>query len=125
MTGRPKTVAISQRALVTSAREVVHHFGLSPTDRCLNVRPLFHINGLLTVVLATVASGGSVICTVGVAVGGEAFFDWVAQFRPTWYSGVPTLHQWVLAHGDLSGKRPRIIDSVSCVQVRHRSRRRR
>ena len=28
------------------------------------------------------------------------FFDWLAEFKPTWYSAVPTMHQAVLAEAD-------------------------
>lgn len=102
-TGRPKIVPISHASLLASVRCIVHHFALSSADRCLNVRTLFHVNGLLGNVLATVASGGSVVCTAG--LDGDAFFDWVAQYKPTWYSAVPTMYQWVIAHGALYRQR--------------------
>ncbi len=97
-TARPKIVLLEHAQLAASVRDIIRHFALSPSDRCLNVRPLFHVNGLVSTVLATVASGGSVVCTAG--LDGEAFFDWVARFQPTWFSAVPTMHQWILAHGD-------------------------
>lgn len=97
-TAHPKIVLLEHAHLAASVRDIIRHFALSPSDRCLNVRPLFHVNGLVSTVLATVASGGSVVCTGG--LDGEAFFDWVAQFQPTWFSAVPTMHQWILAYGD-------------------------
>jgi oxalate---CoA ligase len=102
-TARPKIVALSQATLLASVRELGRHFALSPTDRCLNVRPLFHIAGLVGCVLASVASGGSVVCTPGIH--GDEFFDWIAQYEPTWYSAVPTMHQWVVARGALYRQR--------------------
>jgi acyl-CoA synthetase (AMP-forming)/AMP-acid ligase II len=98
-TALPKIVPISQACLVSWAREVVRTFALSPADCCLNVMPLFHITALVGNVVATLASGGSVVCAPG--LDGEAFFDWIAQYRPTWLSAVPTMHQWLIAHGAL------------------------
>jgi acyl-CoA synthetase (AMP-forming)/AMP-acid ligase II/acyl carrier protein len=96
-TARPKIVPLSQRNLVASARNVAAHLALQPADRCLNVMPLFHIHGLVAALLASVAAGASVVCTPGFS--DEAFFDWVREFQPSWYSAVPTIHQSVLAHG--------------------------
>ncbi|MGK2915903.1 MAG: non-ribosomal peptide synthetase [Porticoccaceae bacterium] len=98
-TARPKIVPLSHANLVASVRSIIQHFGLSSADRCLNVRPLFHGNGLISTLLATISSGGSVVCMPG--LDGDAFFDWVAQYQPTWYSLVPAMHQWVIAHGAL------------------------
>ena len=37
----------------------------APSDRCLNVMPLFHIHGLIAAVLASLAAGGSVVLHAG------------------------------------------------------------
>jgi len=97
-TARPKIVPLSQRNLVASARNIAAHLALQPVDRCLNVMPLFHIHGLVAALMASVAAGASVVCTPGFQ--DDAFFDWVAEFQPTWYTAVPTIHQSVLARGD-------------------------
>jgi acyl-CoA synthetase (AMP-forming)/AMP-acid ligase II/aryl carrier-like protein len=80
---------------VRSARNVAHALALTPRDRCLNVMPLFHIHGIVGALLASLAAGGSVVCTPGLVAG--QFLVWLAAFRPTWYTAVPTLHQAVLA----------------------------
>lgn len=96
-TARPKIVPLSQANLVASARSIAAHLSLSPDDRCLNVMPLFHIHGLVGALLATLAGGGSIVCTPGFDEG--AFFDWVAEFAPSWYTAVPTIHQAIVANG--------------------------
>ena len=98
-TARPKIVPLSQANLVASARNIARHLALQPSDRCLNVMPLFHIHGLVGALLASVAGGGSIVCAPG--FDGPAFFDWTAQFEPTWYTAVPTIHQSVIANGAL------------------------
>lgn len=96
-TARPKIVPLSHANLVASARSMARHLALSPSDRCLNVMPLFHIHGLVGALLASLAGGASVICTAGFDE--RAFFDWVAEFDPTWYTAAPTIHQAVVAQG--------------------------
>ncbi len=80
---------------------VLHHIGatlqLQPTDRCLNVMPLFHIHGLVACVLASLGAGGSTVCTR--AFDAERFPGWLEQWKPSWYSAVPTMHEAILAQG--------------------------
>ncbi len=94
-TSRPKQVPLSHRNLVTSARNIARLLGLTPEDRALNVMPLFHIHGLVGVLLASLSAGGSVVCTGGFDAG--TFAGFLRDFQPTWYSAVPTIHQSVLA----------------------------
>jgi acyl-CoA synthetase (AMP-forming)/AMP-acid ligase II/acyl carrier protein len=96
-TGRPKIVPLSQANLAASARNIAAHLRLTPQDRALNVMPLFHIHGLVGSLLATLASGGSIVCTAGFDA--DSFFDGIAEFEPTWYSAVPTIHQAIAANG--------------------------
>ena len=50
-TARPKIVPLTHRNLCASARNVAFTLELTEEDRCLNVMPLFHIHGLVGVVL--------------------------------------------------------------------------
>ncbi len=97
-TSRPKMVPLTQRNLVVSARNVAATLRLGPTDRCLQVMPLFHIHGLVATLLAPLAAGGSVACSGG--FNALRFFAQLDRFRPTWTSAVPTMHQAVLARAD-------------------------
>jgi acyl-CoA synthetase (AMP-forming)/AMP-acid ligase II/acyl carrier protein len=94
-TSRPKIVPLSHENLCCSAWNVRTTLGLSGSDRCLNVMPLFHIHGLVAALLASLAAGGSVVCTPGFYA--PKFFEWMADYRPTWYTAVPTMHQSLLA----------------------------
>ncbi len=102
-TSRPKLVPLTHANLCASARHIAESLGLLPDDRCLNVMPLFHVHGLMAAVLASWSAGASVVCCPGFVA--PRFFEWVAAFRPTWYTAVPTIHQAVLAraasHRDL------------------------
>ncbi|MEO8540327.1 MAG: AMP-binding protein [bacterium] len=93
-TGQPKRVPLTHHNLTASARNIAEVLELSPSDRCLNVMPLFHIHGLVAGVLASLTAGGSVVCTPGF----DAFrmFAWLESFRPSWYTAVPTMHQAIV-----------------------------
>jgi acyl-CoA synthetase (AMP-forming)/AMP-acid ligase II len=100
---RPKIVPLTHANICTSAYSSGAALALSETDRCLNVLPLFHGHGLIATVLASLAAGASVVCTVGCDT--SRFFGWLTAFRPTWYSAVPTMHQAILAQARLNGER--------------------
>lgn len=93
-TSRPKIVPLSHNNLCVSARNIQQTLKLTEHDRCLNIMPLFHIHGLVGVLLSSILAGGSVICTPG--FNAKLFFEWMKIHRPTWYSAVPTMHQAIL-----------------------------
>ncbi|MCW5983442.1 MAG: AMP-binding protein [Bryobacteraceae bacterium] len=93
-TSRPKIVPLTQRNLVTSAASISNTLRLAPSDRCLNVMPLFHIHGLIGVVLSSLTAGAAVVCAPGFQA--PRFFGWLDEFQPTWYSAVPSMHQAIL-----------------------------
>ena len=94
-TSRPKMVPLTQANLCASAANIVDTLALGSSDTCLNVMPLFHIHGLMAPVLASLAGGASVYCTLGFDA--LRFFGWLEDADPTWYSAVPTMHQAILA----------------------------
>jgi acyl-CoA synthetase (AMP-forming)/AMP-acid ligase II/acyl carrier protein len=97
-TSKPKLVPLTQANLLASARNIAQGLALEPADRCLNVMPLFHIHGLVGVLLSSLAAGSSVVCAPGFSA--AAFLAWVEEFQPTWYSAVPTIHQVVASMAD-------------------------
>jgi len=94
-TSRPKIVPLRQRHLARSALAIGESLALTPSDRSLNVMPLFHIHGLMAALLAPLAAGGSAVCAPGFDA--FAFFGWLRSLRPTYYTAVPTMHQMVIA----------------------------
>jgi amino acid adenylation domain-containing protein len=94
-TSQPKMVPLTHAGVCRSAYNVGAALALGPQDRLLNVLPLFHAHGLFSGLLAALAAGSSVICTHGFEA--AAFFGWLKEFRPTWYTAVPTIHRAVLS----------------------------
>ncbi|HEX5691429.1 MAG TPA: acyl--CoA ligase, partial [Roseiflexaceae bacterium] len=97
-TSRPKRVPIRHRNMAASAANIVGTYDLNGGDIALCVMPLFHIHGIVASMLATLASGGTVVCPEG--FNALEFWQWVGTYTPTWYSAVPTMHQMVLARAE-------------------------
>ncbi|BAY99624.1 AMP-binding enzyme domain protein [Tolypothrix tenuis PCC 7101] len=93
-TVRPKIVPLTQANLYIAADIIKKALELEPNDCCLNVMPLFHVQGLFISILSSIAAGGSVACAPG--FDSLQFFDWLQNLQVTWYSSVPTIHQAVL-----------------------------
>ena len=102
-TSRPKQVPLRQRNLAYSAGNIAATYGLTPDDVALCVMPLFHIHGLMASIMATFASGGTVVVPAG---GFDPMTFWAAAEAraATWYSAVPTMHQMLLLRN--RGERP-------------------
>ena len=94
-TARPKMVPLTQANLAASIDNIIATLALTPRDRCLNVMPLYHVSGIIGVLLASLSAGASVVCTTG--FNAPLFLDWCREFAPTWYFVVPTMHQSLLA----------------------------
>ena len=115
-TSRPKLVPLSQKNLAASARHIATALALGPGDLCLNIMPLFHIHGLMAGVLASLSAGAQVCCTPG--FNALRFFHWLDEVRPTWTTGVPTMHRAILGRAErnpeiLARRRLRLIRSSS------------
>lgn len=106
-TSRPKIVPLSHENLCVSARQIAAALGLSASDRCLNVMPLFHIHGLVGGLLSVLVSGGSVVCAPGFQA--ECFLDWALQCAPSWYTAVPTIHQSILDEAERAPDKARTL----------------
>ena len=94
-TSRPKMVPLTQRNLCCSARNIATALALTPDDRGLCVMPLFHIHGLIGALLSSVVAGASVMCAPGFSA--DHFFAWLDEFKPSWFTAVPTMHQAIIA----------------------------
>jgi len=93
-TSRPKIVPLAHRNIAASARNIRQTLSLTAEDRGLVIMPLFHIHGLIAALSAPLSAGGEVCCSPG--FNALKFFAWLDEMKPTWYTGVPTMHQAIL-----------------------------
>jgi len=94
-TGRPKRVPLRHFNLAVSAANIANTYALTEEDVSLCIMPLFHVHGLIGSALSTLVSGGTVV--VPTKFNALTFWKTVRENRVTWYSGVPTMHQLLLA----------------------------
>jgi long-chain acyl-CoA synthetase len=89
-TGRPKGVMLDHVNLEAMADQMVGHFELTADDHCLLVLPLFHVNAIMVSVLSPLSVGART--TVMGRFAAEPFLARLAEVRPTYFSGVPTIY---------------------------------
>src|ERR1700720_2354147 len=113
-TGRPKRVPLRHFNLAVSSANIANTYALSAEDVSLCIMPLFHIHGLIGSVMSTLLSGGTVV--VPAKFNALSFWRTVREHRVTWYSGVPTMHQLLMArskHKPVEAESLRFIRSCS------------
>lgn len=93
-TSEPKNVPLTQNNLLSSARNLIDSLLLGADDCCLHFLPMFHIGGIVDVLLAPLLAGGKVICQP--AFSSVEFYRDMAEFRPTWVQAVPVMLQEML-----------------------------
>jgi acyl-CoA synthetase (AMP-forming)/AMP-acid ligase II len=93
-TSRPKIVPLAHKNIAASASNIRKTLALTANDRGLVIMPLFHIHGLIAALSAPLSAGGEICCSPG--FNALKFFSWFNEVRPTWYTGVPTMHQAIL-----------------------------
>jgi acyl-CoA synthetase (AMP-forming)/AMP-acid ligase II len=88
-TSKPKNVLLSHGQLLVSAQNIAAAYELSEEDRSLLVVPLFHVHGLVAGLLATLASGGTVIMPGPFSASG--FWASADEYGATWTTAVPAI----------------------------------
>jgi len=93
-TSAPKIVPYSQELLSRITHMSCELNRMTQEDRSLHIVPYFHGLGLLSTLLAPLLAGGTVICTRDFIP--SDFVPLLKTEKPTFYWGVPALHQAIL-----------------------------
>ena len=112
-TSAPKIVPLTHENICAQARNNQVSLQLKTSDTCLNIMPLFHSTGLVGVVLSSLISGASVVCPPGFYA--PQVFDWLAEFQPTWFTAVPSMHQAIVARARLD-KQDQVISTLRFIR---------
>ncbi|WP_433287530.1 class I adenylate-forming enzyme family protein [Pseudonocardia sp. CA-142604] len=88
-TGAPKTVVLEEEQLLHVAGAVARHNRLTAADRGFNPLPLFHINGQVVGLLATLVSGATLVLDRRFHRTG--FWPLLAAHDITWLNAVPAV----------------------------------
>jgi len=87
-TSTPKVVPLTHRNLMTGAEQVGRSLDLTSRDRCLVLWAQHHIGGIVDLLLAPLAVGGTIIN--GGSFSLETFWSLFRSGNPTWIQFVPT-----------------------------------
>lgn len=96
-TSRPKGVPLTHRNMCASIANIATTYALTPADTTLLVMPLFHVHGLMSATLSTLATGGCVAIPSAGTFSASSFWPDITASSSTWYTAVPTIHQILLA----------------------------
>ena len=106
--GNKKLVPYTLDMVAVGAACIAASWGLSPSDVCLNMMPLFHIGGIMRNVFAPILAGGQTIACSGFDP--LLFWDVAASSSFTWYYAAPTMHHAILMEAE---RRPRPLPVAS------------
>jgi acyl-CoA synthetase (AMP-forming)/AMP-acid ligase II len=95
-TGLPKMVPWTHDNIASSVRAIIAGYLLGPQDATVAVMPLYHGHGLISALLSTLASGGTVLLPARGKFSAHTFWDDINAVGATWYTAVPTIHQILL-----------------------------
>ena len=93
-TGKPKGAMLTQANYIWDAQAVVRSAEMTSEDRFMCILPLFHVNGQVVTVLAPLCAGASMVLVPRFSA--SKFFETVDKFKPTAFSGVPTIYAMLL-----------------------------
>ncbi|MET7897797.1 class I adenylate-forming enzyme family protein [Streptomyces mirabilis] len=97
-TGVPKGVMLDHANIDAMTEMGRRSLAVGPTDRCLLILPLFHVNGIVVSILTPLLVGASVV--IADRFNPQTFFDVVEGERPTFFSAVPTIYSMLAALPD-------------------------
>lgn len=95
-TGKPKGVMLTHAGLLFVATTLIGYRRMSAADRSYGVLPMSHTMGLTSVLLGTLAAGGSVLLRARFDV--AALVDAIEAKGLTMFQGVQAMHSALLAH---------------------------
>lgn len=93
-TSKSKIVPLTHGNLLASAKNLEQSLRLTKNDRTLHFLPMFHIGGIVDVLLTPLISGGSVVCCKSFSA--PEFFRDLKFFEPTWVQAVPIMIEEIL-----------------------------
>ncbi|MEW5912755.1 MAG: long-chain fatty acid--CoA ligase [Thermodesulfobacteriota bacterium] len=94
-TGKPKGVIVSHRNFYFGGPNIAQSFGLRPEDVALAVLPMVHVFCIASPFFGSLSCGASVVVLESFSP--ERALEAIAQYRVTWFPGVPTMFNYLLS----------------------------
>lgn len=93
-TGRPKIVSLTHESFFVSISHAANWMQLTKCDRSLVLTPMAMLHALVRSSCPLLLKGGEVVCTPGYSP--AHILDWIDQFQPTFFTGVPSIYRSLL-----------------------------
>jgi long-chain acyl-CoA synthetase len=93
-TGNPKGVLLTHRNILANSWQAGKLANISENDVVMCFLPLFHVNGLVITGTSPIYAGAQIILRKGFSA--SEFWECVARYRVSIFSGVPTIYQILL-----------------------------
>ncbi|GAA1262712.1 FadD7 family fatty acid--CoA ligase [Pseudonocardia aurantiaca] len=108
-TDRAKMVPLTHANVAASVQSICAGYELGPDDATVAAMPLFHGHGLFAALLASLASGGSVLLPERGRFSAHTFWDDVRAVSATWFTAVPTIHEILLERSASEYPGPQVV----------------
>jgi acyl-CoA synthetase (AMP-forming)/AMP-acid ligase II len=108
-TDQAKMVPLTHTNVADSVQAICETYELGPEDATVAVMPLFHGHGLIAVLLASLASGGSVLLPERGRFSAHTFWADMRATAATWFTAAPTIHQILLQRSALEYPGPTVV----------------
>jgi long-chain acyl-CoA synthetase len=93
-TGKPKGVILTHRTFCFGGPNIAQNYGLKENDSTIAVLPLVHVFCVASPFFGSLSSGGSVVVLERFKT--ELVFEAIAEYKVTWFPGVPTMFNYLL-----------------------------
>jgi acyl-CoA synthetase (AMP-forming)/AMP-acid ligase II/acyl carrier protein len=103
-TGTPKRVPLTHGNLMAGTMSVARSLELDSSDCVLVMWEQYHVGGVVDLLLAPLAGGGSAVFAGGFDA--ARFFQLLDRVKPTWFQGVPATLRELLVHARMAGSLP-------------------
>ncbi|KMZ92130.1 long-chain fatty-acid Co-A ligase and oxalyl Co-A decarboxylase [Plasmodium vivax Mauritania I] len=90
-TSKVKIVQLTNENIKTTIRNITSSYGLNQEDNTVIVMPLYHVHGLIGVLMPILHAKGNVLFQVGHSFSASEFWKNVVHHNVTYFSAVPTI----------------------------------
>ncbi|KJP88104.1 hypothetical protein AK88_02218 [Plasmodium fragile] len=99
-TSKVKIVQLTNENIKTTIRNITTSYGLNKEDNTVIVMPLYHVHGLIGVLMPMLYVKGNVLFQIGHSFSASEFWKDVVRHNITYFSAVPTIVKILLLRYD-------------------------
>uniref|UniRef100_A0A8C9LQG6 Medium-chain acyl-CoA ligase ACSF2, mitochondrial n=1 Tax=Piliocolobus tephrosceles TaxID=591936 RepID=A0A8C9LQG6_9PRIM len=90
-TSKVKIVQLTNSNIKTTTKNIINTYNINRDDNTIIVMPLYHVHGLIGVLLPTLHAKGNILFQYGHSFSASDFWKNVVKYNITFFSAVPTI----------------------------------